>query len=91
MLIPLGLAEGGRLLAMWFLRFPNHSCGPLQRRRVTDRHGALVIPPEVVVDLEQAIIKLLETEKLTLEPARATGFDFDIFEKAWAAFEASWT
>ena len=56
-----------------------------------DRHGALVIPPEVVDELEQAIIKLLETEKLILDPARASGFDFDAFEKAWAAFEASRT
>lgn len=56
-----------------------------------DRHGALVIPPEVVGKLEQAIIRLLETEKLVLDPARAAGFDFDAFEKAWAAFEASRT
>ncbi len=56
-----------------------------------DRHGALVIPPEVVDELEQAIIKLLETEKLILEPAGETGFDFETFEKAWAAFENSRT
>ncbi len=56
-----------------------------------DRHGALVIPPEVVDKLEEAIIKLLETEKLILEPARETGFDFETFEKAWAAFENSRT
>jgi len=56
-----------------------------------DRHGALVIPPEVVGRLEQAIIKLLETEKLILDPARASGFDFDTFKKAWTAFEASRT
>ncbi|SDX82035.1 Regulator of RNase E activity RraA [Ruegeria halocynthiae] len=56
-----------------------------------DRHGALVIPPEVVDGLEQAIIKLLETEKLVLDPARAPGFDFEAFEKAWTAFEAART
>ncbi len=56
-----------------------------------DRHGALVIPPEVVPMLEDAIHKLLDTEKLVLDPARANGFDFDAFEKAWAAFEASRT
>ncbi|WP_298560004.1 RraA family protein [uncultured Aliiroseovarius sp.] len=56
-----------------------------------DRHGALVIPPEVVPLLEGAIHKLLNTEKLVLDPARADGFDFDAFEKAWAAFEASRT
>lgn len=56
-----------------------------------DRHGALVIPPSVLDDLETAIIKLLETEKVVLEPARAEGFDFEAFEAAWTAFEASRT
>ncbi|MBQ4827170.1 RraA family protein [Leisingera sp. HS039] len=56
-----------------------------------DSHGALVIPPEVLGDLEQAILKLLETEKLILEPARKPGFDFDAFEEAWQAFEAART
>ena len=56
-----------------------------------DQHGALVVPPEVIGQLEGAIIKLLDTEKLILEPARQSGFDFEAFEKAWAAFEASRT
>ncbi len=56
-----------------------------------DRHGALVIPEDVVPDLETAITKLLETEKLVLEPARQEGFDFDAFEQAWARFEAART
>ena len=56
-----------------------------------DRHGALVVPPEVIDHLEGAITKLLDTERLILEPARAQGFDFAAFEKAWAAFEASRT
>lgn len=56
-----------------------------------DRHGALVVPPEVVESLEAAILKLLETEKIILEPARQEGFDFEAFEKAWAAFEAART
>ncbi len=56
-----------------------------------DRHGALVIPNDIVDVLEAAILKLLETEKVVLEPARADGFDFEAFEKAWAAFEASRT
>lgn len=54
-----------------------------------DRHGALVIPDDVVPMLEAAIHKLLDTEKLVLEPARAEGFDFDAFAEAWASFEAS--
>ena len=56
-----------------------------------DRHGALVIPPEVIPDLEQAITKLLETERLILGPATSDAFDFEAFEKAWAAFEAART
>jgi regulator of RNase E activity RraA len=52
-----------------------------------DRHGALVIPPDVLPILEVAIRKLLDTEKLVLNPARRDGFDFDAFEAAWTAFE----
>jgi len=56
-----------------------------------DRHGALVIPSEVLPDLEMAIHQLLDTEKLVLDPARGAGFDFDAFKTAWAAFEAART
>ncbi len=56
-----------------------------------DRHGAVVIPPEVIPGLADGIAKLLETEKLVLDPARADGFDFAAFERAWAAFEKART
>ncbi|MFV1875321.1 RraA family protein [Nioella sp.] len=56
-----------------------------------DRHGAVVIPPEVVEQLAAAIAKMQETERLVLDPARAEGFDFNAFEKAWAAFEKART
>lgn len=52
-----------------------------------DRHGAVVIPSEVVGSLEGAIDKLLASERVILEPARAAGFDIDAFEEAWSAFE----
>ncbi|WP_323035590.1 RraA family protein [Pararhodobacter sp.] len=52
-----------------------------------DRHGAVVIPPDVIAHLQAAILKMQETEKLVLEPARGNGFDFAAFEAAWAAFE----
>lgn len=52
-----------------------------------DRHGAVVIPPEVIVHLQAAIRKMQETEKLVLDPARADGFDFEAFDAAWQAFE----
>ncbi|SDE00484.1 Regulator of RNase E activity RraA [Paracoccus isoporae] len=56
-----------------------------------DRHGALVVPAEVVPVLGDAIRKLLETERLVLDPARAEGFDFAAFEAAWTAFEKART
>lgn len=56
-----------------------------------DRHGAVVIPPEVVDGLGAAIRKLLDTERLILEPARQPGFDFAAFEAAWSAFEKART
>ena len=56
-----------------------------------DRHGGVVIPPEVIPDLEAAILKMFATEKLILEPARQDDFDFEAFQKAWAAFEAART
>lgn len=52
-----------------------------------DRHGAVVIPADVIGLLQSAILKMQDTEKLVLEPARSEGFDFAAFEAAWAAFE----
>ena len=52
-----------------------------------DRHGAVVIPPDVLSGLAEGIHRLLATERLILEPARRDGFDFDAFEAAWTAFE----
>ncbi|WP_372423602.1 RraA family protein [Salinarimonas chemoclinalis] len=56
-----------------------------------DRHGALVVPPDVVAGLDDGIRRLRETERLVLDPARAPGFDFAAFERAWAAFEKART
>lgn len=56
-----------------------------------DRHGAVVIPEDVIENLEAAIDKLLSTEHLILEPARQPGFDFYTFEAAWAKFEKNRT
>ena len=56
-----------------------------------DRHGALVIPPEVVPGLADGITKLLGTESIVLDPAKAAGFDFKTFEQAWEAFEKART
>jgi regulator of RNase E activity RraA len=56
-----------------------------------DRHGALIIPSDVLPILEAAIHKLMDTEKLVLDPARRDGFDFHVFEAAWMAFEKART
>ncbi|MGY6644178.1 MAG: RraA family protein [Salinarimonas sp.] len=56
-----------------------------------DRHGALVIPDDVLPELPKAIAKMQATEEIVLGPARAPNFDFAAFEKAWAAFEKART
>jgi len=56
-----------------------------------DRHGAVVVPPEVLGDLAAAIHRMQQTERLVLDPARQPGFDFDAFAAAWSAFEAART
>jgi regulator of RNase E activity RraA len=56
-----------------------------------DRHGAVVVPPDVIPMLSAAIRKMQETEALVLVPARSPGFDFAAFETAWTAFEKART
>lgn len=56
-----------------------------------DRHGAVVVPPDLIPHLAAAIAKMQATERLILDPARTPGFDFTAFETAWAAFEAART
>ena len=56
-----------------------------------DRHGAVVVPIDVIDGLEASILKMQETEKLVLDPARKKGFDFNAFEAAWNDFEKART
>lgn len=56
-----------------------------------DRHGALVIPAELVGQIAAAIAKMQATESIVLDAARAPGFDFAAFETAWSAFEKART
>ena len=56
-----------------------------------DRHGAVVIPNEVIPILKDSIHKLFASERLILDPAEKTEFSFDDFEKAWEDFEKSRT
>lgn len=52
-----------------------------------DRHGAVVVPADLIDQLEHAILKLFETERIILSAASEPGFNFEKFEVAWAAFE----
>ncbi|MEJ6404395.1 RraA family protein [Yoonia sp. 2307UL14-13] len=56
-----------------------------------DRHGGLVIPPEVIPDLKAAIEKMWAGEQIILGPAKEPGFDLDKLLEAWAAFEKART
>ncbi|WP_282608530.1 RraA family protein [Pelagibius sp. Alg239-R121] len=52
-----------------------------------DRHGAVVVPEEVLPRLADAIHKMQSSEALVLGPAREPGFNFEKFKAAWEAFE----
>lgn len=56
-----------------------------------DRHGAVVIPDDVVPELEAAIAQLFKSEKVVLDATKGKRITFAEFEDAWAAFEASRT
>jgi hypothetical protein len=50
-----------------------------------------VIPDGYLEALGDAIGKLMETEAIVLSAARRPDFDFEAFERAWAAFERART
>jgi len=56
-----------------------------------DRHGALVVPEEVIPNLKSAIETVISSEAIVLGPAREAGFDIDKLAEAWASFEAART
>lgn len=56
-----------------------------------DRHGAVVIPPDVIPGMRAAIEKLLASEQIILGPARQDGFGIEQLETAWTAFEKART
>lgn len=56
-----------------------------------DRHGALVIPQDVVPRLKNSIEGVIANEVIVIEPAREEGFDIDKLEEAWAKFEEART
>ncbi|MFK7791940.1 MAG: RraA family protein [Devosiaceae bacterium] len=56
-----------------------------------DRHGALVIPPQVLPNLHAAIETVIANEAIVLGPARAPDFTIEKLEDAWAKFELART
>lgn len=56
-----------------------------------DRHGAIVIPADVIDALADSIEKVIASEAIVLGPAREPGFNIEKLEKVWAEFEASRT
>jgi regulator of RNase E activity RraA len=52
-----------------------------------DRHGAAVIPADIIGRLADAIRNMLAAEKIVLDAARSDDFDLARFEAAWAQFE----
>ena len=52
-----------------------------------DRHGAVVIPEDVIPVLETSIETVFANEALILGPAREPGFTIEKLEAAWAEFE----
>lgn len=56
-----------------------------------DRHGALVIPNDVIPSLKQAIDTVIASESIVIAPAREPGFTIEKLEKVWAEFEKART
>jgi len=56
-----------------------------------DRHGALVIPAQVIPELEGAVKSVVSREEIILGPAQAPDFSIERLETAWAAYEAART
>ena len=52
-----------------------------------DRHGALVIPTDVIARLASSIKTVIANEVIVLEPARQPGFDIARLEAVWKEFE----
>jgi regulator of RNase E activity RraA len=56
-----------------------------------DRHGALVIPTDVIDVLKKAIETVIASEDIVLTPARKPGFNIEKLEEVWAHFETART
>lgn len=52
-----------------------------------DRHGAVVVPQEVLPSLDEALNTLIGSESIVLKPVQTGSVDFAEFERLWTAFE----
>ena len=52
-----------------------------------DRHGACVVPPDILPELDTWIAKMQDLEKIVIEPTQEAGFDFARFAEAWSELE----
>ncbi|MEP3891892.1 MAG: RraA family protein [Hellea sp.] len=56
-----------------------------------DKHGAVIIPEDVLPKLAEGIKTLLAGERIILGPAREPGFNIDKLLEAWEKFEEART
>lgn len=52
-----------------------------------DRHGACVIPEEILPQIDDWIIRMQQLEEIVMTPAKQADFNFDKFTKAWSELE----
>ena len=51
-----------------------------------DQHGAVVIPEDIIPELEWGIPKLINAEKIILDGAKSNDFNLKKFKTAWSEF-----
>ena len=56
-----------------------------------DRHGAVVVPDDVLPKLGDAIAQLMASEQIVFAAVKGKTITFAEFQQAWAAFEAART
>ena len=52
-----------------------------------DKHGAMVIPKDVIKDIGTFVKKILELEKIVIEPIKGRKVTFEEFKDIWQKFE----
>ena len=52
-----------------------------------DRHGACIIPQEILPEIDSWIAKMQDLESIVIAPSKEANFDFASFQKAWAELE----